>query len=389
MPLVVQKYGGTSVSTEERRQQVIGKIIKAKEAGNDVVVVVSAMGRKGDPYATDTLLEMLKSVPGKTPSDRTKDMIASCGEIISACVLASSIEEHGYAAMPLTGFQAGIRTNDEFTNGLVEQVDSSRIRQILSSGAIAVVAGFQGCNAENDLVTLGRGGSDTTAIALGGAMNAEEVIIYTDVPGIAYTDPRIIPSVPFLKSIDFAPMYILARTGAKVVHYRAIETAIQFNRPFWVRSTFSDDPGTLIGQKGEAPGGLFGISLMKDLVLAHRKKDPCRLLEELAVNEWFYRQHPQRASVILSPDKVWKVPPDCQIKEVSIITLQWDPEAGITPETVATALDSHGIVREAYFPVPQGGAWAVDSARSKEAILALYRAPLHKKITENKEQTTI
>ncbi len=389
MPLVVQKYGGTSVSTEERRQQVISKVLKAKDEGNDVVVVVSAMGRKGDPYATDTLLDMLKEAPGKSPSNRTKDMIASCGEIISACILATSIEELGYRAMPLTGFQAGIQTNDEFTNGLVEHVETERLRSVLATGAIAVVAGFQGCNADNDLVTLGRGGSDTTAIALGGALKAKEVIIYTDVPGIAFTDPRIIPSAPFLKSIDFAPMYILARTGAKVVHYRAIETAIQFNQSFWVRSTFTDDPGTLIGQKGEAPGGLYGISLMKDQILAYRKTDPCNILADLALNEWFYRQHPERVSVILSPDKVWQVPGDCQVKEVSIITLQWDPEAGITPETVATALDSHGIVREAYFPVPEGGAWAIEGARSKEAILALYRAPLHMKASENRNITSI
>jgi aspartate kinase len=375
MPLVVQKYGGTSLSTEQNRSQVIEKVIKEKEAGNDVVVVVSAMGRKGDTYATDTLLDKLREV-SSYPSARTKDLMASCGEIISACILAQSLEAKGYAALPLTGFQAGIKTNDDFTNGIVTAVETERILQVINSGAIAVVAGFQGWNEQKDVVTLGRGGSDTTAIALGGTLQADKVEIYTDVPGIAYTDPRIIPSAPFLQSIDFEPMYILARTGAKVVNHRAVETAINFQRPFWVRSTFSEAPGTLIGQKGEAPGGLYGMSLLKDVLLVIRDQDPDGALSGLSVNEWFYRRHPKRTAVIIEPEQADRVPEDCQVKPICVITLQWDCAAGISPETVATALDSHGIVREAYFVVPGGGAWAVEEARSKEAMLALYRAPL-------------
>jgi len=375
MALVVQKYGGTSVSTPDNRQKVLEKIIKEKKAGNDVVVVVSAMGRRGDVYATDTLLDKLYEI-SPNPSARTKDLMASCGEIISACIVAHTLETSGYSAIPLTGFQAGIKTNDEFTNGIVLSVEADRIKQVIESGAVAVVAGFQGWNEEKDIVTLGRGGSDTTAIALGGTLKADKVEIYTDVPGIAYTDPRIIPSAPYLKSVDFKPMYILARTGAKVVHHRAIEAAMHFQRPFWVKSTFTDDQGTLVGEKGEAPGGLYGMALMKNVVLATRTKDPQCQLAKLAVNEWFYRQHPVRTSVILNPEDLSKVPADCKTKPVSVITIQWDPEAGISPETVAKALDSHGIVREAYFVVPGGGAWAIDENRSKEAMLALYRAPL-------------
>lgn len=377
MPLVIQKFGGTSVSTVERRQQVLQKIIKEKQAGNDVVVVVSAMGRKGDAYATDTLLSMLEEVSA-VPADRTRDLMASCGEIMSACIVAQSLEAEGYPAMPLTGFQAGIKTNDDYTNGLVLSVDTERIRQVIASGAIAIVAGFQGWNDLKDLVTLGRGGSDTTAIALGGALAADKVELFTDVPGIAYTDPRIIPSAPFLSSVAFEPIYILARSGAKVVHHRAIEAAIKFQRPFWVRSTFTDDVGTLVGQKGEAPGGLYGMTLLKDVILAFRKEDPEEELKPLAYNEWFYRRHPLRAAVIVKPEHADKIPVDCLTKSVSVITLQWDPDAGISPETVAKALDSHGIVREAYFVVPGGGAWAVEETRSKEAMLALYRAPLTK-----------
>ena len=227
-------------------------------------------------------------------------------------------------------------------------------------------------------MTLGRGGSDTTAIALGGALNADEVVIFTDVPGIAYTDPRIIPSAPFLSSVEFEPIHILSKAGAKVIHHRAVETAIQFNRPFWVRSTFSDDPGTLVGKKGEAPGGLYGIALMKDVLLATRERDAEEELKPLACNEWFYRRHPLRTAVILEQEKKKEVPADCRLQEVSVITLQWDPAAGINPVTVAQAFDSVAIRREAYFEVGAGGAWAVEPGRAKEAILALYRAPLQK-----------
>lgn len=375
MPLVVQKFGGTSVSTPERRAQVVDKILKAKKAGNQVVVVVSAMGRKGDPYATDTLLSIIDD-SFSSPSPRTRDLIASCGEIISSCVLAETIESAGHNALPMTGFQAGINTNDDFTNGVVLEVNPRRLQQVLATDTIAVVAGFQGVNDQGDLVTLGRGGSDTTAIALGASLNADVVEIYTDVPGIAYTDPRIIPSAPFLKSIAFEPIYHLAQLGAKVIHHRAIETAMKYQRPFWVKSSFSDDPGTLVGKAGEAPGGLFGMALLKDVYLATRKADPTGELKDLAIHPWLYRNHPQRTSVITQQDKRDKIPKDCWVKQVSVITLQWQTEAGITPETVATALDSHGITREAYFVVPGGGAWAVEDLRSKEAMLALYRAPL-------------
>ncbi len=377
MALIIKKFGGTSVSTKERRQQVLEKIIKEKEAGNDVVVVVSAMGRRGDPYATDTFLDMLKEVSPR-PAARTKDLLAACGEIISACLVAEDLAAKGYPAVPVTGLQAGIRTDGSFTNGIVQGVDTAYLKGIIAKGAVAIVTGFQGYSEDFDLVTLGRGGSDITAIALGGALEADNVEIYTDVPGVAFTDPRLIPSAPFLSSIDFSPMYILAMTGAKVIHPRAVSTAIKFNRPFWVRSTFSEDAGTLIGEKGEAPGGLYGMALMNNMIMASLPEDPREELAAFACNEWFYRRHPQRTSVIAEPDKTEGLRPDCQIKEVGVITLQWAPDSGISPQLVAAALDAHGIIREGYFEVPNGGAWAVAPHKAKEAILALYRAPLQR-----------
>ena len=243
MAIIVQKFGGTSVNTVEKRERVLDKIISAKEKGYDVVVVVSAMGRKGEPYATDTFLDMLTEI-GPAVQPRTMDLLASCGEIISTCLVAHALERRGYKAVPLTGFQAGIRTDRNFTNAEICRIDTTRIVKSLEDGWIVVVAGFQGISEDFDITTLGRGGSDTTAIALGGALGAELVEIYTDVPGVAFIDPRVIPDTPYLKSIDFYPLHVLARAGAKVVHHRAVQTAITYNTPFLVRSTFSNEVGT-------------------------------------------------------------------------------------------------------------------------------------------------
>jgi len=380
MALIVKKFGGTSVSTPGRRLQVIEKIVNEKKAGNDVVVVVSAMGRRGDPYATDTFLDMLSGISPR-PASRTKDLLASCGETITACLVAEDLRANGYPAVPVTGLQAGIRTDSRFTNGVVQDVDAAYLREIIAGGAVAVVTGFQGYNDRMDVVTLGRGGSDITAIALGGALDADGVEIFTDVPGIAFTDPRLVPSTPFLSSIDFTPMYMLASTGAKVVHPRAVSTAVKFNRPFWVRSTFNDEPGTLIGQKGEAPGGLYGIALMNDMVLA--SMDSCdeatdveQGMKQFACNEWFYRQQPGKTSAILEPVVAEELELDCRLTDVGVVTLQWDPDSGITAEAVNHALTSRGIVPEEYFEVPGGGSWAVEQSKANEALLVLFRAPL-------------
>ncbi|MDR1193145.1 MAG: hypothetical protein LBK98_03080 [Peptococcaceae bacterium] len=375
MALIIKKFGGTSVSTPQRRRQVLEKIIREKEKGNDVAVVVSAMGRRGDPYATDTFLDILReAAPEAAP--RTRDLLAACGEVIAACIVAEELAARGYPALPFTGSQAGIQTDSNFTNGAVKAVAPERLRAALAAGSIAVVTGFQGCDAAGDLVTLGRGGSDTTAIALGGALAADVVEIFTDVPGIAYTDPRLVPSAPFLASIAFEPMYILAKTGAKVIHHRAVETAIQFERPFWVRSTFSEEPGTLVGRPGEAPGGLYGIALLNGMALASRTADPEGELAALACNEWFYITKPGRVAAVLAPERLRELPAGCQVREAGAITLQWAPETGVTAAAVAAALAPYGAGPEDYFPVPGGGAWIVPPAQAPAAVMALYRAPL-------------
>ena len=245
MRIVVQKFGGTSVSTAENRRLAAEKISHAIEEGFRPVVVISAMGRNGQPYATDTLIGVARETHSLL-SRRELDMMMGCGEIISAVVMASTLQNWGLDAVVLTGGQAGIITDNQFGNARILKVDPSRVRAELAAGKIPVVCGFQGVSAEGDLTTLGRGGSDTTASALGAALPAETIEIYTDVDGIMTADPRLVPHAHILDRISYAEVSQLAHQGAKVIHPRAVEFAMQKNIPLVVKSTFSNAPGTLI-----------------------------------------------------------------------------------------------------------------------------------------------
>ncbi|VBB08031.1 aspartokinase signature [Lucifera butyrica] len=245
MRIIVQKFGGTSVASPEKRAMVLGKIEKAREQGFYPVVVVSAMGRKGEPYATDTLLGLTKSVY-KNIAVRELDQIMYCGEIISAVVMTATLQNAGLEAVMLTGGQAGIITDDNFTSARILKVDPTRLITLLKMRKVPIVCGFQGMTADGEFTTLGRGGSDTTASALGAALNAELVEIYTDVDGIMTADPRIVNNAKILDCISYGEVCQLAHQGAKVIHPRAVEIAMQKNIPLVVKSTFSDTPGTLI-----------------------------------------------------------------------------------------------------------------------------------------------
>ena len=245
MRILVQKFGGTSVSTAENRRLATEKISRAIKDGFRPVVVVSAMGRNGQPYATDTLIGVARD-PSTLLSRRELDLMMGCGEIISAVVMASTLQDAGIEAVVLTGGQAGILTDNQYGNARILKIDPSRIRQELAAGKIPVVCGFQGVTEQGDLTTLGRGGSDTTASALGAALQAETIEIYTDVDGIMTADPRLVPHAHILERISYAEVSQLAHQGAKVIHPRAVEFAMQKNIPLIVKSTFSDAPGTLI-----------------------------------------------------------------------------------------------------------------------------------------------
>lgn len=240
---MVQKFGGTSLSSEDGRNKVSDKIIEKYKEGYQIVAVVSAMGRKGSPYATDTLLSMVNP---KIISNREIDLLMSCGEIISAVVLANHLYEKGYDAVVLTGFQAGILTDDNFGNAEIISVDSNNILKYLSKDNIVIVAGFQGSNRYGEITTLGRGGSDITAVALGKALKCNRVEIFTDVDGIMTADPNIVPNAKVLKKMCYSEVYQLAEDGAKVIHPKAVEMAQQSNVPLVVKNTYSDSEGTSV-----------------------------------------------------------------------------------------------------------------------------------------------
>ncbi|MDR3563556.1 MAG: aspartate kinase [Negativicutes bacterium] len=245
MRIIVQKFGGTSVASPEVRALVAKKIIQARDQGFTPVVVVSAMGRKGESYATDTLIELARSTYRQI-EPRELDQIMYCGEMISAVVMTGVLQAAGLEAVMLTGGQAGITTDHNFNNARILKVDPSRILSHLKLGRVPVVCGFQGITADGEFTTLGRGGSDTTASALGAALDAEMVEIYTDVEGIMTADPRIVKDAKILELISYSEVSQLAHQGAKVIHPRAVEIVMQKNIPLVVKSTFSDAPGTLI-----------------------------------------------------------------------------------------------------------------------------------------------
>ncbi|GBG54811.1 aspartokinase [Sporomusaceae bacterium FL31] len=259
MRIIVQKFGGTSVSSPEVRQLVVKKIVKAKEQGVSPVVVVSAMGRKGEYYATDTLIELARTT-NKNIAARELDQIMCCGEIISAVVMTATLQAHGLDAVMLTGGQAGIVTDSHFNNARILKVDPSHILRLVKQGKVPVVCGFQGMSTDGELTTLGRGGSDTTASALGGALNAELIEIYTDVDGIMTADPRIVCNAKILDSISYSEVCQLAHQGAKVIHPRAVEIAMQKSIPLVVKSTFSEAPGTLITNINKGDSGGTAVS---------------------------------------------------------------------------------------------------------------------------------
>lgn len=245
MPVRVQKFGGTSLSTSEARAHAIRHIREALDAGYKLTVVVSAMGRRGEPYATDTLLDWIEHNGASLPPRET-DMLLCCGELISAATLCSLLNKEGIPASVLSGGQAGIRTNDQFGNARIDSIRPDRIHQLMDAGKVAVVTGFQGSTASGDWTTLGRGGSDTSATALGAALQAEVVDIFTDVEGILTADPRVVADAKPLRHVTYAEICNMAYNGAKVIHPRAVEVAMQSNVPVRVRSTFTEDEGTLV-----------------------------------------------------------------------------------------------------------------------------------------------
>ncbi|MDE0640837.1 aspartate kinase [Bacillus sp. CNPSo 3703] len=251
MGLIVQKFGGTSVGSTEKIRNAAERVIAEREAGNDVVVVVSAMGK-----STDVLVDLAKELTDD-PSKREMDMLLTTGEQVTISLLAMALQAKGYDAISFTGWQAGVKTEKVHGNARIVDIDEARIKEELSAGKVVVVAGFQGIADDLHITTLGRGGSDTTAVALAAALKADKCDIYTDVPGVFTTDPRYVPSARKLAGISYDEMLELANLGAGVLHPRAVEFAKNYQIPLEVRSSIENESGTLIEEESSMEQNLI------------------------------------------------------------------------------------------------------------------------------------
>ncbi|MFD1018238.1 aspartate kinase [Thalassobacillus hwangdonensis] len=289
MKFLVQKFGGTSVKDPEGRANAINHIKAALEQGYKVVVTVSAMGRKGDPYATDSLLDLVH-FPASNISSRERDLLMSCGETISSVVFSNELKRSGVHSIALTGAQAGFLTNEDFNKAKILKMDPARVIEEFTEHDVVVVAGFQGKSSNGEITTIGRGGSDTTAAALGAALQAEYVDIFTDVEGIMTADPRLVESARALNVVTYNEICNLAYQGAKVIHPRAVEIAMQAKVPIRVRSTYSPDEGTLVTSSRETEAGkdiadrvITGIAHISSIsqIRVQAKDEPYQLQSEV------------------------------------------------------------------------------------------------------------
>ena len=260
MSLIVQKYGGTSVGSPQRIQDVAEKVMNCREQGDDVVVVVSAMSGE-----TDRLIRLAKEI-AQRPSARELDVLLSTGEQATIALLSMALEERGCKARSYTGAQVHILTDNAYNKARIVDIDSARIHKDLAEGRVVVVAGFQGVDHEGNITTLGRGGSDTTAVALAAALKADECQIYTDVDGVYTTDPRVVPQARRLDRITYEEMLEMASLGAKVLQIRSVEFASKYNVPLRVLSSFEEGAGTLITSEEAAmeQALISGIAFNRD-----------------------------------------------------------------------------------------------------------------------------
>ena len=261
MALIVKKFGGTSVGSVERIEAVADKIIASRSNGDDIVVVVSAMSGE-----TNRLIALAEKIQ-EQPSPRELDVLVSTGEQVTVALLAMALHKRGCGARSFTGSQVRILTDSAHTRARIQEIDSQRIKNELDQGHVVVVAGFQGVDGDGNITTLGRGGSDTSAVALAAALDADECQIYTDVKGVYTTDPRVVEDARLLRTITFEEMLELASLGAKVLQIRSVEFAGKYKVPLRVLSSFEDDPGTLItledNTEMEAPI-ISGIAFTRD-----------------------------------------------------------------------------------------------------------------------------
>jgi aspartate kinase len=399
MALIVQKYGGTSVADADRIKNVAKRIVQVKDRGDQVVVVVSAMGD-----TTDELIKLAYQINDR-PDDRELDVLLSTGEIVSSTLVAMALEAMGYEAISLSGAQAGIRTDATYSRARIMRVDPERIVKELDKGNIVIVAGFQGITDEMDITTLGRGGSDTTAVALAASLGAEVCQIYTDVEGVYTADPRLVPEAQKLPEIGYEEMLELATYGARVMHPRAVELGELFNVPVLVASSFSDNPGTLIhgGVSMEVRNKVRGIAHDLDVAkitvvgVPDRPGTAAAIFESLAKANISIDTIVQNASINNITDLTFTVArsqlrkamevakpiaqsigakecvSDSGLGKVSIIGTGMQNTPGFAAR-MFRALSEHGINIQLITTSEIRITCIIDEARVKDAVRALHRA---------------
>ena len=399
MALIVQKYGGTSVADAEKIKNVARRVAQVKDKGDQVVVVVSAMGD-----TTDELIKLAYQINDR-PDDRELDVLLSTGEIVSSTLVAMALEAMGYEAISLSGAQAGIRTDATYSRARIMRVDPERIVKELDKGNIVIVAGFQGITDEMDITTLGRGGSDTTAVALAASLRAEVCQIYTDVEGVYTADPRLVPEAQKLPEIGYEEMLELATYGARVMHPRAVELGELFNVPVLVASSFSDNPGTLIhgGVSMEVRNKVRGIAHDLDVAkitvvgVPDRPGTAAAIFESLAKANISIDTIVQNASINNITDLTFTVArsqlrkamevakpiaqsigakeciSDSRLGKVSIIGTGMQNTPGFAAR-MFRALSEHGINIQLITTSEIRITCIIDEARVKDAVRALHRA---------------
>ncbi|ENM5785818.1 aspartate kinase [Vibrio metoecus] len=343
-PLIVQKFGGTSVGSIERMQTVAEHIIKAKNDGNQVVVVVSAMA--GETNRLVSLAQQVDSVPNA----RELDVLLSAGEQVSMALVAMTLHKMGYAARSLTGAQAKIVTDNQHNDATIKHIDTRTITELLEQDFIVIVAGFQGVNENGDITTLGRGGSDTSAVALAGALNADECQIFTDVDGVYTCDPRVVPTARKLDVIDFPSMEEMARKGAKVLHLPCVQYAWKYSVPLRVLSTFEVNQGSLI--KGNTiTHAVCGIAIQRDMTLVTVESEALsnilKQCQMLGVEVFTTLEELEKSALVIKRDAYAKLQLVCAdkvrgLEPVSLLTKVGLQASVLVPHARKT-LAEHGI----------------------------------------------
>jgi len=391
MRILVQKFGGTSVATPEKRRAVSERVIDAVRKGYRVMVVVSAMGREGDPYATDTLINLaLETCPDLPP--RELDLLMSCGETLSAVVMAGALRQRGLDAVALTGAQAGIITDANFSDARILRVEPEQMLRHLKDGRVVVVAGFQGVTDAGEITTLGRGGSDTTAAAVGAALSAEGIEIYTDVEGVKTADPRIVSEAKTLKVLSYQEVSQMAYEGARVVHPRAVEIAMRRDIPLRILSPFAPGPGTLVTHTTgltttpwpDVKEGriITGVTHISDVAQVSVRQDP-----EAADPEAALKVFNSLAEAGISVDLI-SVSPDCQtftipgnlVDRAREILARWDYAVSVVPDCAkVTVVGARmrgvpGVMAKVTRALTGAGISILQSADSHLTISCLVRA---------------